>query len=580
VRIAALDVGSNSFHLIVVQVNTAGNFEVLDRAKEMVRLGESSLRTGIIPPEVFRRGLDALAALRRIADRHQPDALVAIATSAVREAQNGGEFVRAARDEVGLDIQVVRGQEEARLIYLGARGALNLNGHRVVLFDLGGGSLEVILADARECYLTDSVKLGVIRLTEEWGAADPPTPRELGALRARVQRALEPVIARVRAMGFDFAAISSGTAQALAGIIKRDRKAQGTGEDDGATGREDGERARATRLTVKDLAELEQRLAKLTVAERAKLPGLDARRADTILAGAVVLRAALQLAGADEAVVCEGALREGIVADYVATHRPGMLLVEEFPDLRRRSVMELARRCHFDEGHAQHVARLALSLFHQTREVHRLEESDAELLEFTALLHDVGFHISPSGHHKHAAYLIETHQMVGFSREEVAVMALVARYHRKAEPPENDASKVVQRKHLAFFALPRGARRRVRHLTALLRIADALDRTHVRLVRAVRCQVLRSTIEVRIEVDGDPELELWAARRKGDLLEALSRRRLRLAVDAVAGARRPVAETPPPAESRPRSRAVRKPTLASRAAITARRAGKLLRLAR
>ena len=532
-RIAALDVGSNSFHLIVVQVTTGGHFEVLDRAKEMVRLGESSLRTGIIPPEVFRRGLDALASLCRLAERHQPDALIAVATSAVREAQNGGEFVRAARDEVGVDIQVVRGQEEARLIYLGARGTLDLDGRRTVLLDLGGGSLELILADSRECYFTDSVKLGVIRLTEEWAPSDPPTTRELVALRTRVRRTLEPVIARVRAMGFDFAAVSSGTALALAAMIQHDRGGKnGDHGDDPPT------------LTVESLTEIEQKLAGLTLNQRARLPGLDARRADTILAGAVVLRTALELCGADEATVCDAALREGIVADYIATHRPGMLLVEEFPDMRRRSVMELCRRCQFDEGHAQHVARLALSLFDQTRELHKsqaVSESDVELLEFAALLHDVGFYISPSGHHRHSQYLIQTHDMVGFSRAEVEVIAFVARYHRKAEPPlrkTRKGGKAARRRHKPFLDLPGRTRKRLRYLTALLRVADALDRTHGRLVRAVRCQIGRKTIELRIEVDGDPELELWAARRKGDLLESLTDRRLRLAVDSVTQSRR------------------------------------------
>ncbi|MEP6652956.1 MAG: Ppx/GppA phosphatase family protein [Myxococcales bacterium] len=527
-RIAALDVGSNSFHLIVVQVTTGGHFEVLDRAKEMVRLGESSLRTGIIPPEVFRRGLDALASLCRLAERHQPDALIAVATSAVREAQNGGEFVRAARDEVGVEIQVVRGQEEARLIYLGARGTLNLAGRRAVLLDLGGGSLEIILADSRECYFTDSAKLGVIRLTEEWGASDPPTTRQLVALRTRVRGALEPVMARVRAMGFDFAAVSSGTAQALASMIQQDRG--------GKNGERDDARDEGPTLTVDALADLEQKLAGLTLNQRARLPGLDARRADTILAGAVVLRTALELGGARSAIVCESALREGIVADYIATHRPGMLLVEEFPDLRRRSVMELCRRCHYDEGHAQHVARLALSLFDQTRELHKdhsIRESDGELLEFAALLHDVGFYISPSKHHRHSQYLIQTHDMVGFSRTDVGMMACIARYHRKAEPPGESLKKTAEERHKPFRELARRARRRVRYLTALLRLADALDRTHGRLVRAVRCQVGRKTIELRIEVDGDPELELWAARRKGDLLESLAGRRLRLAVVAV-----------------------------------------------
>jgi exopolyphosphatase/guanosine-5'-triphosphate,3'-diphosphate pyrophosphatase len=545
VRIAALDVGSNSFHVLIVQVQSDGRVEVLARAKEMVRLGETSLRTGVIPPEVFRRGLEALASLRRLVDRYRPDALVAIATSAVREAQNGGEFVRAARDELGIDIQVIRGQEEGRLIYLGARGTLNLDGRRVALFDLGGGSLEVILADARECYFIDSLKLGVIRLSEEWGASDPPSARELAGLRASIRQSLAPVIGRITAMGFDFVALSSGTASALAALNGALGGAGGGagggggggGNGGSGSGRGDGT---PTVLTQEALIELEQKLGRMTLEERARLPGLDARRADTILPGAMVLRAALELSGATEATLAEGAVREGIVADYIATHRPGILMAEEFPDLRRRSVMALARRCQFDEAHAQQVARLALSLFDQTRALHNLPESDGELLEFSALLHDVGMYISPDKHHQHSQYLIETNEMAGFSRDEVEIMALTARYHRKAEPPGERERKSAPRRHERFCALSRGARERVRFLTAFLRIADALDRTHSRLVRAIRCQVHRKTIELRIEVDGDPELELWATRRKGDLLESISGLRLRLSVDSVAEPRHAV----------------------------------------
>src|SRR5258707_5154872 len=173
-RIAALDIGSNSFHLIVSHVNPGGRMEILDRAKEMVRFGET-LKDGMITPDVFRRGLDALRSLKRIADRHQPDALVAVATSAVREAQNGGEFARAVRDELGIDIRVIRGQEEAHLIYLGARNALDLAGRRLALFDVGVGSTDLILADARECDFTISLKLGVLRLRDECLRADPPS---------------------------------------------------------------------------------------------------------------------------------------------------------------------------------------------------------------------------------------------------------------------------------------------------------------------------------------------------------------------------------------------------------------------
>jgi exopolyphosphatase/guanosine-5'-triphosphate,3'-diphosphate pyrophosphatase len=507
-RIAALDVGSNSFHLIVAQVNAGGRVEILDRAKEMVRLGESTLRTGIIAPEVFRRGIDALRSLRRIADRHQPDALVAVATSAVREAQNGGEFVRAARDEVGIDIRVVRGQEEAHLIYLGARSGLDLAGRRVALFDVGGGSTEVILADARECYFAVSLKLGVLRLCDEWGAADPPSAREVAALADRVRSALEPVISRVRAMGFDFVALTSGTAFALSGLLGRLNNGAGNG----------AQRA----LPFRALSELERKIVTLSLAERKKLPGLDPRRADTVVAGAVLLRAILELCGVDQAVLCEPALREGIVADYVARNRPGIQLVDEFPDQRRRSVMELARRCHYPEAHSHHVARLALSIFHQTRELHGLTNSDGLLLEYAAILHDIGFHISGSRHHRHAHYLIASHEMRGFSREESEIVALVARYHRKSAPKKS---------HPEFAGLSKETQRKVAKLSAILRLADSLDRTHASLVRAVRCTINLKTIELRLETDDDPELELWAARRKGDLFEELHSRKLRFAVD-------------------------------------------------
>jgi exopolyphosphatase / guanosine-5'-triphosphate,3'-diphosphate pyrophosphatase len=507
-RIAALDVGSNSFHLIVADVETGGRIHVLDRAKEMVRLGDSTLHKGVIAPEVFRRGLDALRSLKRIADRHKVDALVAVATSAVREAQNGGEFVRAARDEAGIDVRVIRGDEEARLIYLGARGSLDLGKRRVALFDLGGGSLEIILADAQELYFTASRKLGVIRLTESCPCSDPPSARERAQMAERVRTALDPVISRVRAMGFDDVAFTSGTAWALAGLLR--------GERDGNGGK--------TTISLVDLVALEQKLGGTTIAARTRLPGLDARRADTIYAGAVVFRTVLELTGAKEATLGETALREGIIADYVASNRPGILLVEEFPDLRRRSVMELGRRCQFREEHGSHVARLALSIFHQTRRLHRLAEADAELLEFAALLHDIGFYISPHRHHRHTAYLIKSHAMTGFSRPEVEIMALTARHHRKAEP---------KRGRGAMEALSKADCRRVRYLAAILRIADALDRTHARLVRAVRCSISARTVEVRVDADGDPELELWAARRKGDLFEELAGRKLRFAVDGI-----------------------------------------------
>ena len=246
---------------------------------------------------------------------------MAVATSAVREAQNGGEFVRAARDEAGIDIQVIRGDEEARLIYLGARGSLDLGKRRVALFDLGGGSLEVILADAQELYLHRVAQAG-----------RDPAGRDLPVLGSAHARASGPSSPSASARRWNrwsracapWASTSSpsrsGTASGLASMLRADK---------------DGGGNKST-VALKDLAGLEQRLGTMSVAARARLPGLDTRRADTIYAGAVVFRTVLALAGADEATLCETALREGIIADYVASNRPGILLVEEFPDLRRR----------------------------------------------------------------------------------------------------------------------------------------------------------------------------------------------------------------------------------------------------
>jgi exopolyphosphatase/guanosine-5'-triphosphate,3'-diphosphate pyrophosphatase len=260
----------------------------------------------------------------------------------------------------------------------------------------------------------------------------------------------------------------------------------------------------------------------LSLAERNKLAGLDPRRADTILPGAVLLRAIFELSGADHATLCEPALREGIIADYVAKNRPGIQLVDEFPDQRRRSVMELARRCHYPEAHSHHVARLALSIFHQTRELHGLTNSDSMLLEYATILHDIGFHISANRHHRHAHYLITTHDLRGFSQEEIDIIALITRYHRKTAPKKS---------HPEFSKASKEAQKKIYKLTAILRIADSLDRTHATLVRAVRCTINPKTIELRLETDDDPELELWTARRKGDLFEELFGKRLRFAVD-------------------------------------------------
>lgn len=304
VRVAALDVGSNSFHLVVVEADAHGGRRVLDRSKEMVRLGEGTLRDGVIAPGVFERGLAALRRLRDRAEALAPEAIVAVGTSALREAANGWEFVETARRELGLPIRVIDGLDEARLIYLGAREAVAPPQGNVALFDIGGGSTEAILGDAEACLLATSLRLGVLRLRDVWSMADPPTAGELAVVREWVRTLLESTVRRFKRAGYVRVALSSGTALALARVAGVEAPA--------------AEGAHRYRLTLGAVATLEDRLARMTQSQRAALPHIGEGRADTIVGGAVVVRTILELCGVDEALVCDAALREGIVLDYVA----------------------------------------------------------------------------------------------------------------------------------------------------------------------------------------------------------------------------------------------------------------------
>jgi exopolyphosphatase/guanosine-5'-triphosphate,3'-diphosphate pyrophosphatase len=504
VKIAAIDVGTNSFHLLVARVGADGVIEPLDRAKEMVRLGDSAFR-GVISADAFQRGSDVLRRFREVADRAGADAIVAVATSATREAENGGDFVRMVRDETGVELNVIGAEEEARLIYLGARSTLSLGGKRALIVDIGGGSVEMIVGDALKAHFTASLKLGVLRLLGQMPPGDPISADQRARLAETLHRALEAPLAQARNSGFELIAMSSGTARAVAELLPPSP-----------------EKPRLVKF--KDVYALEDRLCAMPAAERARLPGLDQRRVDSIVPGVILVRSLLEVAHADEYVLCETALREGLVFDYVARHRPDIELIDTIPDLRRRSVMQLARRCQTNLTHSEHVARLALDLFRGTRALHNLPNADGELLEFAALLHDIGFHIASSKHHKHAAYLIANTEMKGFTADEVQLLAGVVRYHRKATPKDT---------HPHYGRLAAGLKDRLRVMAAMLRLADGLDRGYAQRVRSVRCRVGDKSIELALSVapTTDPELEIWGARRKRDLFEEVLDRKLKFVVE-------------------------------------------------
>ncbi len=419
-RIAAIDVGSNSLHMLVCRIRPDLSFEVIDQEKDMIRLGAGTLKSHAIPPASMTTAMQTLAKFRRLAESHGVDEIIAAATSAVREADNGGDFIAEARRQVGLRVRVISGTEEARLIHLAASYAVGTGQRRAVVIDIGGGSTEITLGTSARMEVGRSFKLGAIRLTERFAKHDPLSGADERKLVRHIRRETAGYLKQLKRRGFDRVIGSSGTMQAIGALAA-------------GLGRRAGDLRRVT-VGVDSLHRLRKRLVDMTLEQRLKVPGLDPRRADLASVGAVLIDELLASLGADELTLSDCALREGLVLDYIKRNSAHIRTAERYPDVRRRSVVELGERCNYWAVHAQQVASLSLALFDATRELHGLGPPEREWLEYAALLHDIGIHISYESHHKHSLYLIQHGDLRGFDPQEIQIMALVARYHRQATP--------------------------------------------------------------------------------------------------------------------------------------------------
>ena len=496
VRLAAIDVGSNSLHMLVADVSPDGRIQVVDRLKEMVRLGRRAFTSGKLDREAAELALRTLKTFERLARARHVERLGAVATSAVREARNGAAFVRLLRRETGIPVRIISGPEEARLIFRAARHALGLDGGPHLLVDVGGGSVELVLVrDGRALWMR-SLPLGVARLTERFLIDDPPRTGQVRQLEKHLRRELGEVLARVRRAGTLRAIGTSGTVNGLVAMACAAR-----GED---VARLHGARARAA-----EIARLRQRILGAGAARRASLPGIDTKRVDLMPAAVVLLDLLLGQARIPELMACTWALREGLLLELAGLRSgPG-----DAASVRRRSVEALAERFAGPNAHGRQVARLALALFDATADELRLPPSAREPLEYAALLHDIGHAIDHGRHHRHSAYLIRTGELLGFEPLDIEMLALVARGHRKQLPSPSDPDVQV---------LPPPMRRRVRALAALLRVSDALDRTQFSVVRSIRTSHRGGRLLIEVDSGKDnAELELWAAQRRVDLLARL-----------------------------------------------------------
>jgi exopolyphosphatase/guanosine-5'-triphosphate,3'-diphosphate pyrophosphatase len=522
-RLAAIDVGSNSIHMIVAQIDPDGGVTTLWRMKEPVGLGRLSFPNRRITRDAMDRGIAALGRFKHAAQTKQAMKVIAVATSAVREAINGGDLIEKIWRELRLRVRVVSAREEARLIYLGARhgGCFGDKPDEPgLLLDIGGGSAELIVGTNERAMVLESRKLGAARMTSRFITQDPPDEGEVERLRKHYRKTLDTIVRnQVAPLGPVRAVGTSGTLENVAAMCAAMQK-----------------NADPRRIEAVHVDKLVKQMLQSTGDERAAMPGLDRQRKDQIVAGVVLVQELFSafdrhsLDGVKSIDLCGGALREGILIDYVERKLPKMQVRREVPDPRRRSVLDLCRRCEWHKEHSQQVTLLALQIFDELAGLHGLGPLDRELLEYAGLMHDVGWHIGGKGHHRHSAYLVRHGRLKGFSPEEVEVMALVARYHRKKGPPEAEAEKKERKDDEAYFALSSRARRSVDVLAAILRVADGLDRSHADVVQAVTAAVKRKSIRLTLDARADAQLEVWGAERKADVFERVFGRSLKLEV--------------------------------------------------
>lgn len=501
-RIAAIDVGSNSIHMIVAEARPDGHFIVVDRAKEMVRLGEKSLTTGRLRKSAMDRGIRTLATFKSIAMRHGVTRIRAVATSAVREAGNGGEFIQRIFDEIGLRVRVIPGLEEARLIHLGVAQVEDLDGPASLLLDIGGGSVEVTLVEAGRPVELHSLKLGVSRITEAFLAGDPPRAKDVSRLEVYLRAELEPALAQAARRKVRRVIGTSGTLLTLISMAAH------------RLGVHPGPQINGLEVPAEALSQLKRILVRADRDTRLTLRGIDPKRVDLIAAGAILADVVLRRLKARRIRACTWALREGLLQDFIARHAKGIEESARIADVRRRSVVRLMRRFGSPQAHSEQVARLALKLFDQFRGRLGLKPEARGWLETAALLHDVGHLIEHEEHHRHSYYLIVNSELYGFQRDEIEAIGQIAlHHHRKGMPKPGEAGGT---------PLAPEIWRQVKACAALLRLAEGLDRSHYSAITdvKVRGRGRRVVLDLVTQETG-AALELWEARRRTDLLEKL-----------------------------------------------------------
>ncbi|MGI9606562.1 MAG: Ppx/GppA phosphatase family protein [Acidimicrobiales bacterium] len=501
-RLAAIDIGTSSVHLAIAQPVPGGRPEILLREKLPVRLGSGAKDMKSLDPAAIDRAIEALVTFRALADANDAE-IYAVATSAVREADDPSILLERARAEAGIDIEVISGIEEARLIHLGVLGAVPLTDQTHLVIDVGGGSTELIVGRGTEPKLMRSLKLGHVRLKDRFFPDGVVTEERIGECRRYIRSFLARVAITVSDEKIAIVAGCSGTFETLVAVARSDHRG--------------AERRQQVRRSEIDTA-VERILGAETSEERREIRGLDEHRVDTAPAGAILVQTLMESLGFDRFVLSPDALREGLVLDRLDARDPNAEALLHLNEIRANSVRWVAQRYGENLLHAQQATDIALQLFEATASVHDLGEFERNILEAAGVLHNIGRFVGHGAHHKHSYYLIRNSEhLAGFNEHELELIAQVARYHRKSEP---------KRSHRDWSALPPADQKIVATLAGMLRIGIALDRTYRNLATDLEIECADDTVTIAVMGDPDElELELFAANERRGLLErSLDRR--------------------------------------------------------
>jgi exopolyphosphatase / guanosine-5'-triphosphate,3'-diphosphate pyrophosphatase len=498
--LAAIDIGTNSVHMVVVKIDpNLATFTIIAREKDTVRLGDYDPRTGNLTEEAIQRAIAALQRCKELAISFKVDRIVAVATSATREAPNGQAFLDRIQYELGLAVDLISGAEEARRIYLGVVSGMDFGDRSHLIIDIGGGSTELILADAEDARYLSSTKVGAVRLSKQFITTDPISSIEYQYLRSYIRGMLERPVENIRSqLKFNEKPRLVGTSGTIQTLAMMNILAKQGVEPNSLNGYQ---------ISRQEVREWLKRLSAMTYKERFDTPGVSDRRAEIILAGTLILHELMDLLSLDSVAVCERSLREGIIVDWMLTH--GLIddRLRYQSEIRERNVYKIAQKYQVDLEYSQRIAHFAIGIFDRIRGyLHRWDNQAREILWAAAILHNCGVYISHSSHHKHSYYMIRNAELLGYTEVELELIANIARYHRKSKP---------KKRHENYFKLPtKEYQSMVSQLSAILRLAVALDRRQIGAVKSVQCDYNSFKRELTLYIypalaNDDCALELW-----------------------------------------------------------------------